>query len=60
MLVTDACARGEGNLLAVIFLSAFTITLLYNRPRLERYPSLRALSIQQKFQFEISETSRAQ
>ena len=40
-LVTDAFARGEGNLLAGLFLSTFTITLLYKRPKLERYPSLR-------------------
>ena len=33
--------KGEGNLLAAIFLSTFTIMLLYKRPRLERYPSLR-------------------
>lgn len=41
MRVMDAYARGDDNLIAAIFLSTFTITLLYNRPTLERYPSLR-------------------
>lgn len=47
-LVTDARARGEGNLLAGLFLSTFTITLLYKRPSLGQYLATVIITVQAK------------